>query len=594
MDRQQYLQQIYSYRVRLSKQDKSVVPLLASLEEYAAQTQDNYLIAEALASRAFEALYINADYAKAVDIATQALNLAGDDNVDFCSRLHLLVGRAFIYLSNFQEARIHLYKTIDLAEQLEQKNYNRLITLSEVYHMLGMVNSMLKLPVSRTREYLEKGLHFATLADNRTLRSVCTLGLGNSYIDEGKLEEAMKYYELALVDTRDDEYHNKASIYSNIGYCLIELNRYKEAEEKILISLAIREEYCTKDDVAISLLLLSNIHIKNEELEKAEDVLQRAYSSFHTSGNKQNMLIVIEKMIALYKQIGNAEKVIEYYDKLVALQGQVNDLVNKNQLAEMEAKFSTAQKEKEAALLRQKNAEIEEYARQLELSNSELRQFAHVASHDLKEPLRMISSYIGLLQRKLADKLDEEEKQFLTFAIDGSHRMEALINDLLALSKVNALSKQEQVDLNHVLADVLKNFQVEIDEGKVDITYDKLPTIKADRIYMVQLFQNLISNGLKYNINHPKKIEITYQQLPTFIQLIVTDNGIGIEEKYKSQIFDLFKRLHTRKEYSGSGIGLSICKKIVEQLKGTIAVESEPAKGTSFLINLPVQLVIES
>jgi light-regulated signal transduction histidine kinase (bacteriophytochrome) len=206
----------------------------------------------------------------------------------------------------------------------------------------------------------------------------------------------------------------------------------------------------------------------------------------------------------------------------------------------------------------------------------------------------MISIYIGLLQRKLVDKLDDEEKQFLAFAVDGSHRMETLINDLLVLSKVNAVSKQEQVNLNEVVLDVVKNFQVEIDEGKVSITYAHLPTITADRIYMVQLFQNLISNGIKYNTSDLKQVDITYKKLPNTVQLVVTDNGIGIEEKYQAQIFDLFKRLHTRKEYSGSGIGLSICKKIVEQLKGTITVESESAKGTSFLINLPVQLILES
>jgi light-regulated signal transduction histidine kinase (bacteriophytochrome) len=156
------------------------------------------------------------------------------------------------------------------------------------------------------------------------------------------------------------------------------------------------------------------------------------------------------------------------------------------------------------------------------------------------------------------------------------------------------VSKQEQVNLNEVVLDVVKNFQVEIDEGKVSITYAHLPTITADRIYMVQLFQNLISNGIKYNTSDLKQVDITYKKLPNTVQLVVTDNGIGIEEKYQAQIFDLFKRLHTRKEYSGSGIGLSICKKIVEQLKGTITVESESAKGTSFLINLPVQLILES
>jgi signal transduction histidine kinase len=594
MDRKQFLQEVYSYRVRLSKQDKTVLPLLEATEHYAAQIGEDYLIAEALANRAYEAIYIDADYGRAIEIIKKVLDLAGKGPIDFLSKLHLLMGRAFIHLSDFQEARIHLYESIHLAEQLDSGNIAGFITQSEVFHALGMVNSLLRLPVERTREYLEKGLHYATLAKSRTLKCVCTLGLGNSYIDEQKFEEAIKYYELALADTTEDEFHNRASIYSNIGYCLLELKQYEQAEENLLVSLAIRKEHCTKDDVAISLLLLSNIYSYKNDLDLAEQALINAYNNFKLSGNKHHLLVAIEQLIVLFKKKGDNEKVIEFYDEYVALQRQVNELINKNQLAEVEAKFRTEQKEKEAALLRQKSAEIQDYARQLELSNSELRQFAHVASHDLKEPLRMISSYISLLQRKLVDKLDEEEKQFLAFAVDGSHRMETLINDLLALSKVNAVSKHEQVNLNEVISDVIKNFQVEIDEGKVSITYAHLPTITADRIYMVQLFQNLISNGIKYNTSNQKQVVITNQKLPNYVQLVVTDNGIGIEKKYQSQIFDLFKRLHTRKEYSGSGIGLSICKKIVEQLKGTIVVESQPHKGTAFLISLPAQLVLVS
>jgi signal transduction histidine kinase len=594
MDRKQYLAEIYTYRARLTKQDKTVLPLLQATEEYAAQTADNYLVAEAMANRAFEAIYIKADYSEAIAIAKRALDLAGGVSIDLLSKLHLLIGRASIYLSNFQDARVQLYKALTYAEQIDSADLNRLMTQSEVYHALGMVNSLLKLPVERTREYLEKGLHFAVLANSRSLKCVCTLGLGNSYIDEQKYEEAIKFYELALADTLEDEYHNRASIYSNIGFCLIEINQYNKAEEYLLISLAIREEHCTKDDVAISLMLLADIYIRNDNLTQAEDYLIRTYKNFKETGNKHHLLIAIESIIRLYKKMNYGDKVIAFYEEYVALQQLVNNMINQNQLAEVEAKFRTEQREKEATLLRQKNIEIEEYARQLEISNSELRQFAHFASHDLKEPLRMISIYIGLLQRKLVDKLDDEEKQFLAFAVDGSHRMETLINDLLVLSKVNAVSKQEQVNLNEVVLDVVKNFQVEIDEGKVSITYAHLPTITADRIYMVQLFQNLISNGIKYNTSDLKQVDITYKKLPNTVQLVVTDNGIGIEEKYQAQIFDLFKRLHTRKEYSGSGIGLSICKKIVEQLKGTITVESESAKGTSFLINLPVQLILES
>jgi tetratricopeptide (TPR) repeat protein len=168
MDRKQYLESIYSHRVRLMKQDKTVLPLLADNEDFAAQSADDYLQAEALANRAFEAIYIKADYSEAIALAKRALDLAGSASIDLLSKLHLLIGRASIHLSNFQDARVQLYKALTYAEQIDSADLNRLMTQSEVYHALGMVNSLLKLPVERTREYLEKGLHFAVLANSRS------------------------------------------------------------------------------------------------------------------------------------------------------------------------------------------------------------------------------------------------------------------------------------------------------------------------------------------------------------------------------------------------------------------------------------------
>jgi len=594
MDKGKFLALASAYRERLLKHDRTVLPLLAECYAFAESVDDATCQSEMLTLKAYEALYLHANYESAISFASEALLYVQPQSFSFSAELHMFLGRANINLSNYHEARLQLYKAIELAEQIESNSGGAFRIQSEVYHLLAMINSMLSLPAERTREYLQKGLHYATLAQSRILIGVCTLGLGNSYIDEQKFDEAIKCYQKALQFVADNEYHNLASVYSNLGYCFVALEQFDEAKDYLNKSLVLREKYCTKDDIAISYLLLSNIYRARKDSTRAEDSLIKAYSFFKETGNKHHLLVAIEYLIKLYKSENDSARTIAYYEEYVALQKQVHELINENQLAEVEAKFRTEQKEKEAVLLRQKSAEIEEYARQLELSNSELRQFAHVASHDLKEPLRMISSYIGLLQRKVKDKLSEEEQQFLTFAVEGSHRMEVLINDLLALSKVNALSKSEQVDLNLVLSDVMKNFQVDIDEGKVQITHAPLPTIMADRIYMVQLFQNLISNGLKYNNSEVKKVSVTLNELPSVIQIVVTDNGIGIEDKYNAQIFDLFKRLHTRKEYSGSGIGLSICKKIVEQLKGTIGVESQPGIGTSFLINLPAQLCIDT
>ncbi len=218
-------------------------------------------------------------------------------------------------------------------------------------------------------------------------------------------------------------------------------------------------------------------------------------------------------------------------------------------------------------------------------SNTDLEQFAYIASHDLQEPLRMVSSYLSLLEKRNKNKLDSESIEFLDFAVDGAHRMQKLINGLLTYSRVNTKELSFiEVDCEVVLAQTVKNLEVVIAETNANITHDKLPTIVADESQLIQLFQNLISNALKFCHNSVPKIHISVNQQDNNWILGFHDNGIGINAKYREQIFLIFRRLNSSREYKGSGIGLSVCKKIVERLNGKIWVESEEGKGTIFWV----------
>ncbi|MFH1759701.1 MAG: ATP-binding protein [bacterium] len=226
----------------------------------------------------------------------------------------------------------------------------------------------------------------------------------------------------------------------------------------------------------------------------------------------------------------------------------------------------------------------------LEHSNKELKQFAYVASHDLQEPLRMVSSYLQLIKRRYNDKLDSDAVEFIDFAVDGAKRMHRLINDLLEYSRITRDSgKLKPVETGSVLRDVLDNLKISIEESGARITSDELPTVIGDRTQLVQLFQNLIGNALKFrNTENPKiniSVKLSHSEENTWI-FKVTDNGIGIDPSMVERIFVIFKRLHTREKYEGTGIGLAICKKIVEQHDGKIWVESEIGKGSAFCFSL--------
>jgi PAS domain S-box-containing protein len=228
-------------------------------------------------------------------------------------------------------------------------------------------------------------------------------------------------------------------------------------------------------------------------------------------------------------------------------------------------------------------------AADLARSNAELEQFAYVASHDLQEPLRMVAAYTQLLARRYRGKLDEDADEFIGFAVDGAQRMQELINDLLTYSRVGTRALELQaVDTARVVDQVVGDLAVAIEDTHASITHAVLPSIQGDPTQLRQLFQNLLANGLKFHRpGEPPQVHVSALPAGGAWQFTVSDNGIGIEPQYLDRIFVLFQRLHTRAEYPGTGIGLAICKKIVERHGGTMHVTSSPGHGTTFTFTLP-------
>jgi light-regulated signal transduction histidine kinase (bacteriophytochrome) len=233
-------------------------------------------------------------------------------------------------------------------------------------------------------------------------------------------------------------------------------------------------------------------------------------------------------------------------------------------------------------LLRQK----EELAR----SNADLEQFAYVASHDLQEPLRMVTAYTQLLSERYTGKLDESANKFIGYAQDGAFRMQVLIQDLLAFSRVGRKEDaRAAVDCDEVLEEVRGLLASSIQESGAEINCSRLPTVIAVRTQMVQLFQNLVGNAVKFRGKEAPVISVGAAKQNGDWLFSISDNGIGIAPEYAENIFVIFQRLHARTEYPGNGIGLAICKKIVERYGGKIWVESQPGAGSTFRFTLPVR-----
>ena len=232
--------------------------------------------------------------------------------------------------------------------------------------------------------------------------------------------------------------------------------------------------------------------------------------------------------------------------------------------------------------------ERREAQRALERSNAELAQFAYVASHDLSEPLRMVSSYLQLLRRRYHGQLDEDADEFIEFAVEGANRMRALIEDLLAYSRAGRGAEPRPIDLGHVMADVLSSLAAAVADARAQVSVGSLPTVLGDRLALAQVLQNLVANALKFRSGPSARVWISAERVHNGMwRVTVADDGIGIDPRHRDRVFKMFQRLHDREAFEGTGIGLAICRKIIERQGGEIRVDGREGGGSVFSFTIP-------
>lgn len=400
---------------------------------------------------------------------------------------------------------------------------------------------------------------------------------------EAKLKES-QYLIQQITDTIPTIFYiydleKKRNIYSNrtiesvLGYSSQEI---KDMGEELLVKISHPED-------------LDNIAQHHRKLAQAQnkDLLEIEYRMINCHGelrwfHSRDTTFTFNKNGKVQQILGSCIDITERKQVEIQLQQykeHLEELIS-TRTAELQSEIYERRKIEEN--LRRSNQEL---AR----SNQELEQFAYIASHDLKEPLRAITSYAQLLEKKYADKLDQKAKKYIFNIVNGGTRMGQLINDLLNYSKIGTKRRKfKQVNTENIVQQVLFNLKVAITETEAKITYDSLPKIMGDKSQLIQLFQNLISNAIKFHGAHPPEIHICATKKCNAWHFCIKDQGIGIEPEYAERIFLIFQRLHSRSKYPGTGIGLAICKKIMEGHRGEIWLDSKPGEGSSFYFSFPL------
>ncbi|MEM9819942.1 MAG: tetratricopeptide repeat protein [Bacteroidota bacterium] len=556
------------------------------------------------------------DYGQAYEFQLQALKNSEEirDTNNIAVSLYRL-GSIFFYQKNFEMALEHYEKALELSRivQNAKLEYSALCALGSTYPSLGDREKSLK--------YLEVALSSARIRNDETGVFYALLNIGSSHLQINNLQESEMYLQEALTMSKklENRWGQVGSLIS-LGELSLTNGKTKKAIEYLGESLKIAKEIRSKVRIVEIYGLLADAHHQTDEFKKAFDYLkmeamlkdsilgEKTVKEMGTHKTRYEVqkreteiaLLKKEKEIANlngYMLVGTAIFLLLLSGLLysrIRVQKKSNLLLeekNKKIFLQKEKLEEANERQKDTnKLLEQKNEQIHIQNKKLEESNDDLKQFAYVASHDLKEPLRMISSYTTLLDKRYKHLFDDTASEFFLYITDGVKRMETMLTDLLSYSRVNSQQKPAQpVKTGDVMEIVAATLRAKVAEAGGEIRFEpaRLPIVMSNRTHMTQLFQNLVSNALKFMGGKKPLVEVDCVPQGDDYLFSVKDNGIGISPDNIDKIFEMFRRLHTKEEYEGTGIGLATVKKIIERCGGKIWVESEVGVGSTFFFTMP-------
>jgi signal transduction histidine kinase len=555
--------------------------------DIACQAKNTQLKVKSLRELINYASYFNGNYAEAEHLAKELLKLTNPEiNIEEEVVANNVLGICSDIKGDYSGSRGFYLKTIALFKEGYEYSTDALIGLGNAYYNLSKLYVQLDAAEERLG-YMEKALEvFERVNDNDGIARVWNLRAA-ILPEDAPIAERLQLFETAYSYFKQGkDVSGAGSCLANIGLCYCRQGNFDKGLPILNEALEILNIRGNYPMIGFNLFQVGEAYRFKGEPQKAVEYLEKAEDVLLKANAKVHLNVVYKEWAANLAALGDYEGAYSKLNKYVDLLSDRLKFDRQSAVEEARLKIALKEKEIESAVLKRKNEEIEIYNEKLKQSNAELNQFAYVASHDLKEPLRMVSNYMQLLAKSFGSQLDDDQAVYMRYASDGAKRMYALIDSLLVFSRATMDTDLKQVDLNDVL-DEVKRIVLSSVNREVNIESDELPVIKADYDQMVQLFQNLLGNSIKYNENMVVNVRVSYVLSDHEHRFIIDDNGIGIAPQHREIVFDIFRRLHPRENYSGTGIGLAICKKIVHRLNGRIWVDDSTLGGSAFVFTIP-------